>query len=70
MEKSICDIISHNITVESKFGKTQIFKLEGVLKDYVEFTEDLEDSSRRNIQFDLEVEFRKRFLKDLIATYW
>lgn len=49
-----------------------MFRLETALKEYSQL-EPLaieEELVEKNALFDLEVEYRKRFIKDLIAKYW
>ncbi len=52
---------------DSKFEKSQLYKLEKLLKDY---NPNNVERQGGNDKFDLEVEYRKRFLKNLIAKYW
>ena len=52
---------------DNTFEKSQLYKLEKLLKDY---KQNKNEEEEHNDKFDLEVEYRKRFLKNLIAKYW
>lgn len=47
-----------------------MFKLENVLREYLPEKPVEEQLIEKSALFDLEVEFRKRFIKDLISKYW
>jgi uncharacterized protein YcbK (DUF882 family) len=52
---------------DNKFEKSQLYKLEKLLKDY---NQNKSEEQGHNDKFDLEVEYRKRLLKNLMAKYW
>lgn len=72
MAKDTDDIIANKkFKDESKFEKSLIYKLENALKDHAGDRQPIGDElGEKNALFDLVVEFRKRFIKDLIAKYW